>query len=41
MRQKYYWKYFAFNQLHLAKGKISPVKIGLSLLAWAVRTGSD
>jgi len=25
MRQKHYWDYFAFNQLHLAKGKIAPV----------------
>jgi len=25
MRQQHYWKYFAFNQSHLAKGKIAPV----------------
>jgi len=25
MRQKHCWKYFAFNQLYLAKGKIAPV----------------
>jgi len=48
MRQKHCWNYFAFNQLHLAEGKIAPVlilpyekKLKYLILHWRIRTGSD